>query len=202
MIGFAKKIGMTRLFIDGINTPVTSVKVADSYVLQQKNIDKDGYQAVQLASYKKKSLNKAAQGHVKKNGGLTLSFGVVSEFKDIDLEEGKGKFSVKDFSEGDILSVSGKTKGLGFTGVVKRYGFRGQPASHGHDHERAVGSIGDGGAQRVFPGTKMAGRKGSDQKTLNDVAIVAVDYDKNLLFLRGSLPGPNSAVLKLRKVNK
>ncbi len=200
MIGFAKKIGMTRLFIDGTNTPVTSVKVADSFVLQLKTGDKEGYNAVQLGSFRKKHSSKPALGHVKKSSGLDSSFGVIAEFKDFTLEGDKKMFNIKDFNEGDTVATTSSSKGLGFTGGVKRWGFRGQPASHGHDHERAVGSIGDGGSQRVFPGTKMAGRKGVDQQTLNNVKIVAVDYDKNLLFLHGSIPGSNNSIIKLRKV--
>lgn len=198
MIGFAKKIGMTRLFIDGKATPVTTIQVAESVVLQKKSADKEGYDAVQVGAFRKKNGNKAALGHVSKHAEQKQAFGEIAEFKGVDVAD-KQKFNVRDFEEGDLLSITAYSTGLGFTGGVKRWGFRGQPASHGHDHERAVGSIGAGGVQRVFPGTKMAGRKGKDKFTLNGQKIVAVDYANNLLFINGSLPGNNKGVLKIAK---
>lgn len=198
MIGFAKKIGMTRLFIDGKATPVTTIQVAESVVLQKKSADKEGYDAVQVGAFRKKNGTKAALGHVSKHAEQKQAFGEIAEFKGVDVAD-KQKFNVRDFEEGDLLSITAYSTGLGFTGGVKRWGFRGQPASHGHDHERAVGSIGAGGVQRVFPGTKMAGRKGKDKFTLNGQKIVAVDYANNLLFINGSLPGNNKGVLKIAK---
>ena len=198
MIGFAKKIGMTQLFIDGKATPVTSIQVAESFVLQKKTADKEGYDAVQVGAFRKKSGNQASLGHSKKHLESEQTFGEIAEFKGVDIAD-KKKFNVRDFAEGDSLSITAYSRGLGFTGGVKRWGFRGQPASHGHDHERAVGSIGAGGVQRVFPGTKMAGRKGKDKFTLNGQKIVAVDYANNLLFINGSLPGNNKGVLKIAK---
>ena len=200
MIGLAKKIGMTRLFIDGASTAVTSIKVADSFVLQTKSADKEGYNALQLGAFRKKNGNKATLGHSKTHLGKEQAFGVISEFKDVDAGE-KKVFTIKDFAEGDTLKITASTKGLGFAGGVKRWGFSGQPASHGHDHERAVGSIGATGPQRVFKGTKMAGRKGADQKTLRNMKVVAVDAAQGLLFIKGSIPGANSSVIKISKVN-
>jgi large subunit ribosomal protein L3 len=198
MIGFAKKIGMTRLFIDGKATPVTSIKVAESFVLQKKSADKEGYDAVQVGAFRKRKGNKATVGHSKKHIEAETVFGKISEFKNVDVQD-KMKFTSKDFVAGDLISIVAQSRGLGFTGVVKRWGFSGQPASHGHDHERAVGSIGAGGVQRVFPGQKMAGRKGVDTFTLNKQKVVAVDYANNLLFINGSIPGNNSGILKIRK---
>lgn len=198
MIGFAKKIGMTSLFIEGRAVPVTAVKVAESFVLQKKTTTKEGYVAVQIGAFRKKKGAKAALGHSQKYLNTPQAFGKIGEFKNIEINE-KTKFDVRDFNEGDTLSITAFSTGLGFSGGVKRWGFRGQPASHGHDHKRAVGSIGAGGVQRVFPGTKMAGRKGKDKFTLNGQKIVAVDYANALLFVKGSLPGNNKGILKIAK---
>ena len=197
MIGFAKKIGMTRLFLEGASTAVTSIKFVDSFVLQKKTQDKEGYASVQIGAFRKKSGDKAKVGHSKKYIGSDQTFGFISEFK---VETGESKiFTSKDFAVGDLITITSKTKGLGFTGGVKRWGFAGQPASHGHDHKRSVGSIGAGGVQRVFQGKKMAGRKGADQLTLNGQQIVAVDHAQGLLFIKGSIPGSNSSVIKIEK---
>jgi large subunit ribosomal protein L3 len=197
MIGFAKKIGMTRLFLDGASTAVTSIKFVDSFVLQKKTSDKEGYDSVQIGAFRKKAGDKAKMGHSKKYLDSEQVFGIISEFK-VDSKDAK-MFTAKDFEIGDLITITSKTKGLGFAGGVKRWGFAGQPASHGHDHKRSVGSIGAGGVQRVFQGKKMAGRKGADQLTLNGQKIVAVDYEQGLLFVKGSIPGGNRSVIKIEK---
>jgi large subunit ribosomal protein L3 len=200
MFGFAKKLGMTRLFIDNKSVGVTVLELADNVVLQRKTEETDGYSAVQVASNPKTKGTKATTGHNKKYGSDAPEFINIAEFKVAPEVEVKD-ISIEQFAENDLLKVSGKTIGRGFTGVVKRYDFRGQPASHGHDHERAVGSIGAMGIQRVLPGTKMAGRHGNSQQTLHKVKIVAIDPEQKLLFVKGSLPGPNSNFLKIEKMS-
>jgi large subunit ribosomal protein L3 len=201
MIAFAKKIGMTRLFLDGKAVPCTVIQVQDSVVTQIKTDKTDGYNAIQLASCEKKNSTKAKLGHVKKSGFET-DFRYISEFNDVALSEGKTKFDVNDFATNDLLQISSTTIGRGFTGAVKRWGFAGQPKSHGHDHVRAVGSIGSRWPQRVPKGKKMAGHHGARQMTLNGVKVIAVDNENGLLFVNGSLPGANSIVMKISTIKK
>jgi len=209
MFGFAQKIGMTRIFIDGKHTPVTVLQFPENVVLLTKTQEKDGYKSVQIGVGTKKG-TKATRGHALKHSAEGKapegkSFLHIAEFKSsqfvsAELDSDKKTITVEDFSTGDNLKVTGKTTGRGFTGAVKRYGFAGQPASHGHDHERAVGSIGQRWPQRVIPGTRMAGHQGDEQRTLN-TKIVAIDAEKNLLFVYGSVPGTNSHFVRIQKVN-
>jgi large subunit ribosomal protein L3 len=201
MIAFAKKIGMTRLFLNGKAVPCTVIQVQDSVVTQIKTDVNDGYNAIQLASCEKKNSTKAKLGHVKKSG-FDTDFKYISEFDNVKLEEGKTLFDVNDFKLEDMLKISSTTIGRGFTGAVKRWGFHGQPRSHGHDHVRAVGSIGSRWPQRVPKGKKMAGHHGAKQMTLNGVKVIAVDNENKLLFVNGSLPGANSTIMKISTINK
>lgn len=201
MIAFAKKIGMTRLFLDGKAVPCTVIQVQDSVVTQKKTDTSDGYNAIQLASCVRKNTTKAKLGHVKKSG-FDTDFKYISEFRDINIADDKTKFDVNDFATDDMLSITGTTIGRGFTGAVKRWGFAGQPKSHGHDHVRAVGSIGSRWPQRVPKGKKMAGHHGARPLTLNGVKVIAVDTENGLLFVNGSLPGANSSVVTITTINK
>jgi large subunit ribosomal protein L3 len=202
MIGFAKKIGMTRLFVDGKSVAVTSLVFEDSYLVQAKSNIKDGYNAVQVGAYKKSTgkSNSAAKGHVKKHADKNVQFIKLAEFRDVVVSQDKKTFDINDFKAGDILDITGITIGRGFAGVVKRHGFGGQPASHGHDHVRAAGSIGSRWPQRVGIGKKMAGRMGTQTRTLKNVSIVAIDHENKLLFVQGSVQGANKSILKIKKV--
>jgi large subunit ribosomal protein L3 len=199
MIAFAKKIGMTRLFLDGKAVPCTVIQVQDSVVTQTKTVKTDGYNAIQLASCAKNRSTKAKLGHSKKAGQDT-DFKFTSEFNFVEIPEGKTSFDVNDFQTNDMLSISNNTIGKGFAGAVKRWHFAGQPKSHGHDHVRAVGSIGSRWPQRVPKGKKMAGHLGATQLTLNGVKVLAVDSENQLLFVNGSLPGANSSVMKISTI--
>lgn len=201
MIGFAKKIGMTRLFIDGKSTSVTVLEFDTQHVLQRKTIETDGYNAIQIATNPRKNGNKPASGHAKKYASVEKEFALISEF-DFTLSEEKDSVSVNDFNEKDVLDITGLTTGRGFAGVIKRHGFHGQPQTHGHDHTRAPGSIGARWPQRTLPGKKMAGRMGTAKRTLKNVQIVAIDAELKLIFVNGSVQGSNSSYLKIKKVNK
>jgi large subunit ribosomal protein L3 len=204
MFGFATKIGMTRIFLDGKTVPVTVLQFLTQYVLQRKNEDKDGYKAIQIGTgYKsKRQTNQALRAHLNKyNPKVQAGLLNIGEFRDVELPEDKTEITIADFAEGDTVHLSAKTIGRGFAGAVKRHGFRGQPASHGHDHVRAVGSIGSRWPQRVLPGKKMAGHMGNVQRTLRHVKILAIDPEKNLLFVKGSVPGANQGVVKITKSN-
>jgi large subunit ribosomal protein L3 len=198
MLGFAKKIGMTRLFINSQSIPVTAIHFGEQFVLQRKTEDKDGYVAVQVAAYPQKKGTKARLAHIAKyNADLTSDFHCLEEF-DLDLQNNP---SLSDFSTEDLIDITGITKGRGFAGVVKRHGFAGQPASRGHDHERAPGSIGARWPQRVPAGKKMAGRMGTETVTIKKAKIVAIDTENSLIFVKGSIPGANSNYLKIQKNN-
>jgi large subunit ribosomal protein L3 len=198
MLGFAKKIGMTRLFVNGQSIPVTAIHFGEQFVLQRKTEDKDGYSAVQVAAYPQKNGTKARLAHIAKyNPDLTTDFHCMEEF-DVDLQNNP---SLSDFTTEDLVDITGITKGRGFAGVVKRHGFAGQPRSHGHDHTRAPGSIGARWPQRVPAGKKMAGRMGTETVTIKKAKIIAIDTENNLIFVRGSLPGANSNYLKIQKNN-
>jgi large subunit ribosomal protein L3 len=202
MIGFATKIGMTRLFFEGKSVATTALVFEDSHVIQSKTTEKDGYSAVQIGAIKK-SKNKSissAKGHVKKHANLDQQFIKLTEFRDVSAPEDKKVFNILDFQVGDLVDITGITIGRGFAGVVKRHGFGGQPASHGHDHVRAAGSIGSRWPQRVGIGKKMAGRMGTETRTLKNVKIIAVDQENKLLFVQGSVQGANKAILKIKKV--
>jgi large subunit ribosomal protein L3 len=201
MFGFGKKIGMTTLFIDDQAVSVTAIEFGEQIVLQQKTKEKDGYDAVQVSFGKRRKARKSFLGHTKKYSDKEFNPLLISEFK-IDSNNLKKEYSITDFSVGDTIDLTGTTKGKGYTGVVKRYNFGGQPASHGHEHKKARGSIGAMYPQRVIPGTRMAGREGNKNLTIKNMKVVAIDEDNNLLFVKGSVPGSNGNFVKIKKIIK
>jgi large subunit ribosomal protein L3 len=194
-----KKLGMSQIFNDqGKVIPVTLVEAGPCQVVQVRDLEKDGYQAVQIGfdPVKEKKVNKPQQGHFKK-AGLKKNYRYLKEFKAEGLKVGD-KIEVTLFNPGEIVKVSGISKGKGFQGVVKRHGFAGFPATHGTKHGlRAPGSIGSAFPQRVFKGKKMAGRMGGDRVTVKGLEIVQVDKDNNLLAVKGALPGRKGTLLEI-----
>lgn len=200
MFGFAKKLGMTRLVIDSKMVPVTVLEFNKQFIVQRKTTEKDGYAAVQVGLKPKKNSTKAAAGHVKAHlKDEEKAFTYLTEFK-VAVNDDQKELDVNGFAQNDLIRITGTSKGKGFTGAVKRYGFAGQPASHGHDHVRAVGSIGARWPQRTIKGTKMAGHSGSQTSTLNKVKILAVDAENEIIFVNGSIPGANGKLLRIQKV--
>ena len=193
-----KKLFMTQKFLaDGTWVPVTVVEAGPCTVTQVKDQDNDAYQAVQVGFGLKKKLNKPLAGHFK---GLA-NFRHVREFRvdASDSFERSKVIDVSNFQVGDYLDVSAVSKGKGFQGVVKRHGFHGSPASHGHkDQLRMPGSIGAGGVQHVFKGTRMGGRMGGDRVTLKNLEIIEIDLDKNLLYVKGAVPGARNSLLMIK----
>ena len=193
-----KKLHMTQRFLaDGTWVPVTVVEAGPCTVTQVKNQDTDGYQAVQIGFGFKRSLNKPLAGHFKGLG----NFRQVREFR-VDqssaFERGK-MIDVSSFQTGDYLDVAAISKGKGFQGVVRRHGFHGSPATHGHkDQLRMPGSIGAGGVQHVFKGTRMAGRMGGDRVTVKNLELIDVDLEKNLLYIKGAVPGSRNSLLMIQ----
>ena len=192
---------MTQVFTEeGIVIPATIISVPQATVTQIRTTEKDGYEGVQIASgeRKEKNINKAQIGHFAGKG----NFRFVKEFRlkndmTSDLKVGD-TLDASLFEVGDIVMVSGTSKGKGFQGVVKRHGFSGAPTSHGHRHDtRRPGSIGATGPQRVFKGTRMAGRMGSDRVTVKNLEVVAVDAKNGQLLVKGALPGRRGTVIEV-----
>ncbi len=195
----AKKIEMSQVFRqDGTVVPVTLVQAGPCVVTQVKSQDTDGYSAIQLGFLEMKKCTKPQEGHLK---DLPLSR-VMREFRlgdTINLKRGD-TIDAQTFSVGDVVEVTGTSKGKGFQGVVKRHGFHGHPASHGHkDQLRMPGSIGAGGPQHVFKGRRMAGRMGNETVTVKNLQVVEV-RDKGILALKGAVPGARNSILEIREV--
>jgi large subunit ribosomal protein L3 len=199
-----KKIGMTRVFDDeGTVVPVTVVEAGPCPVVQVKTEDRDGYRAVQLGFGQKKANRTLLPeaGHAAK-AGLEVAPAVLREFHlgDADeLEEG-AQVTVEIFSVGDRVKVAGTSKGRGFQGVVKRHGFAGRPGSHGHPMSRTPGSMGPGtDPSRVIKGKKLPGQMGSTRTTVRNLEIMKVDPERNLLFVKGGLPGTRHSYVFISK---
>ena len=199
-----KKIGMTSIFdANGKNMPCTVLEVGPCVVTQVRTEEVDGYAALQLGFDDKteKSATKADLGHAKKAG--TSVKRKVAEFKGFDEEYKLGdSITVDHFAEGEFVDVSGTSKGKGFQGVVKRHGFAGVgQATHGqHNRLRAPGSIGAASyPARVFKGMKMAGRMGTDTVKVQNLRVLKVVAEKNLLVIKGCVPGPKNAYVIIQK---
>ena len=196
---------MLQIFNDsGEVIPCTLVSAGPMTVIQVKTKEKDGYDDIQVGSGERnqKNIKKPQRGHMKDLGSLpdATGFRWLREVK-MGISEAKvgDKMDVSVFEEGDVVSVSGITKGKGFQGVVKRHGFAGGPRSHGQKHsEREPGSIGATGPQRVFKGTRMAGRMGSDRQTTQNLKVVKVDKDNNQILISGAVPGRKGTLLEIR----
>ena len=200
----ARKMGMTQIFQDdGTVLPVTVLQAGPMTVVQKKTKDKDGCDHVQVGfeEIPARKLNKPAKGHFKDNS--PTRFLREFEVEDIDQVEVGQVFGVDLFTEGESVAVSGNSKGKGFTGVMKRHGFHGQPASHGHRGHRGTGSIGQCATpSRVFIGKKMHGRHGNSKVTQLGLKIVKIIAEEKIVLVRGSVPGPNGGLVKILKSNR
>jgi large subunit ribosomal protein L3 len=198
-----RKLGMTQVFNeDRTVVPVTAIEAGPCFVTQIKRADKEGYNGVQLGFGEAKRLSSAEKGHLKKLGMLKN----LREFEgeDVDSIELGQKVDVSMFQPGDLVDVIGISKGKGFQGGVKRHGFAGGPKTHGQsDRHRAPGSIGSSATPgRVLKGHKMAGHMGHEQVTVRKLRVVEADTERNLLLVRGAVPGAKNGLLKIRKVTK
>ena len=202
-----KKVGMTQHFTeDGTRVPVTVVQCGPVTVIQKKTMEKDGYEAVQVGydeikEGKLKNVTKAAKGHFGDNQPTKH----LREFKAVDMSaiEVGQKIDGLIFKAGDIVDVSGTSKGRGFAGVVKRWGFKGGCASHGHRFHRTTGSIGQSATPaRVFKNKKMPGQYGNSKATSQGLEVIAVDTELNVMLIKGSIPGANGRVVEVNKTSK
>ena len=199
-----KKVGMTSIFgANGKNLPCTVIEAGPCVVTQVRTLEKDGYEAVQLAYDEKKEKNtsNALKGHFAKAG--TTPKRKMAEFKGFEDPKALGdKVGVEFFAEGDFVDVVGTSKGKGFQGVVKRHGFAGVGGqTHGqHNRLRAPGSMGASSwPSRVFPGMRMAGRMGGDRKKVQNLQVLKVITEQNLIIVKGSVPGAKGSYLLLEK---
>ena len=202
-----KKLGMTQVFSDEGNVvPVTVVEAGPCWVVQKKTKGKDGYESVQLgfSSQKPKRMNKPLLGHFEK--AKVDPTRVLREVKATDLDEIQiGQMIGSDiFKPGEFVDIIGSSKGRGFTGVMKRHGFSGAPGSHGaHESFRGPGSIGSSAfPSRVFKGKKLPGRMGVERVTVQNLEVIRVIPEKNLLLIKGAVPGANGHFLMIRKSKK
>tara|TARA_A100001015_G_C14996884_1_gene716579 strand:- start:1146 stop:1940 length:795 start_codon:yes stop_codon:yes gene_type:complete len=198
-----KKLGMTSIFLEnGTSVPCTIVEAGPCKITQVKTSDKDGYSALQLGFGVKKNPTKSDQGHFNK-ANLKDSLKVLKEFKtDENSQDLLGsEILVNSFSVGEYVTITGKSKGKGFAGHMKRHNFGGGRASHGKNSVmRKAGSVGAGTwPGRVWPGTRMAGRMGGDKVTVENLKVVKIDNDKNLLFVKGAIPGPSKSIVYIEK---
>ncbi len=194
----ATKQNMTQLFDESGKVYPATILSYDTLTITQKKVkDVDGYDAVQVGFGTKSAnqLSKAIKGHIKLGEGKK-GFALLKEVQGLFGEAGEAV--PFEFTSGDKVEVSAITKAKGFQGVVKRYNFKGGPRSHGQKHsERERGSSGAGGYQRVFKGTRMAGRMGGDRMTFKNLVVVAIDADKKLMYVKGAIPGRRGTVVEV-----
>ena len=201
-----KKIGMTQVFSkDGKLIPVTVIEVEPNVVTQIKTVEKDGYDAIQLGTETKreKLSNKAELGHTKKANTTPKRF--LREIRGVNVNDytlGQ-TIGVDIFEAGEIVDVTGTSKGKGFQGVIKRHGQHRGPMGHGSMYHRRPGSMGPTSTPgRVFKGKKLPGHMGSVTVTIQNLDVVAVDMDKNVILVKGSVPGAKGAILKIKSAVK
>jgi len=204
---------MSQTFIHGIRVPITKVVAGPCVVTQVKNRDKDGYWAVQLGfgERKIKNISKPLQGHLKKSTNLQIHKSTnfprylreVRLDKETDYKVGDSVKVSDIFKVGDVVAISGTSKGKGFAGVVKRWHFAGGPKTHGQsDRQRAPGAIGQGTTPgRVLRGKKMAGRMGMERVTIKNIHVISVDAEKNEIALSGPIPGSFGSYIILTRIS-
>ena len=200
-----KKVGMTQIFIEsGELIPVTVVEATPNVVLQVKTVETDGYEAIQVGYQDKREVlsNKPAKGHVAKANTAPKRF--IKEFKNVELGEyevGK-EIKVDVFQAGDVVDVTGTTKGKGFQGAIKRHGQSRGPMSHGSRYHRRPGSMGPVAPNRVFKNKRLAGRMGGDRVTIQNLEVVKVDVERNVILIKGNIPGAKKSLITIKSAVK
>ncbi|WP_019635768.1 50S ribosomal protein L3 [Paenibacillus fonticola] len=200
-----KKLGMTQVFTpEGIVIPVTVIEAESNIVLQKKDVENDGYEAIQIGYTDKKEsrANKPEVGHAKKANTAPKRY--VREIRGVELagyEVGQ-EVKVDIFAEGEFVDVTGVSKGKGFQGNIKRWGQSRGPMSHGSRYHRRPGSMGSIQANRVPKGKRLPGHMGSETVTIQNLEVVRVDAERNVLLIKGSIPGPKNSVVKIKQAVK
>ena len=200
-----RKIGMTQVFAEnGDLIPVTVIEATPNVVLQKKTVETDGYEAIQIGfeDKREKLSNKPEKGHVAKANTAPKRF--IREFRNLDVaayEVGQ-EVKVEIFAEGDVIDVTGVTKGKGFQGVIKRHGQSRGPMAHGSRYHRRPGSMGPVAPNRVFKQKKLPGQMGGNVVTIQNLEIVKVDVERNLLLVKGNVPGSKKALVTVKSAIK
>jgi len=201
-----KKLGMTQIFEEtGKVIPVTVIEAGPCVVVQKRTPEVDGYSALQLGfgEIKEKKVNKPVKGHFEKSGVKPTRYLREFKYDDADQHQVGQEIKVDIFVDGEYVDVTGMTKGKGYAGVIKKWGFSRGPMTHGVSlRHRPTGSLGGRTPSRVFPGRKMSGRLGNDRVTIQKLQIVKVDPERNLLLVKGSVPGVKGALLMIKKTVK
>ena len=200
-----RKIGMTGVFAkDGKLIPVTVIEIEPNIVTQIKTKETDGYEAIQLASVNKreKLSNKPEQGHFKKSNSTPKRF--LKEIRGVDVSSYSIGQELKAdvFTEGEIVDVTGTSKGKGFQGVIKRHNQSRGPMGHGSQYHRGVGSLGTMLPMRVLPGKKMPGQMGGDKVTIQNLEIIQIDLENNVILIKGNVPGPKKSLVLVKSAVK
>lgn len=200
-----RKIGMTQIFAEnGEVIPVTVVEAEPNVVLQKKTLETDGYEAIQLgfADKKKSRTNKSQKGHSDKAGTTAKRF--IKELRELNLDDYEVGQEVKvdTFAEGDAIDVTGISKGKGFQGSIKRHNQSRGPMSHGSRYHRRPGTMGAVDPMRVFKGKKLPGRMGGEQVTVQNLSVVKVDSERNLLLVKGNVPGAKKSQVIIQSAVK
>ena len=196
-----KKIGMTQVFAkNGKLIPVTVIEVEPNVVTQVKTIENDGYEAIQIAAFskKEKNTNKPMQGHLKKAGCEPKRF--LKEIRGVNVSDYTlGQvIDASVFSEGEMVDVSGISKGKGFQGVIKRHNQTRGPMGHGSQYHRGVGSLGTMLPMHVLKGKKLPGHMGNETTTIQNLEIVDVDLENNVILVKGNVPGPKKSLVMIK----
>ena len=199
-----KKLGMSQVFTpEGLSIPVTVIEAGPCPVIQKKTVEKDGYSAHQIGfgDIKEKNVNKPVAGHFKKAGIKPVR--KLMEFRtDSPLEVGS-EIKADIFAEGELVDVSGTSKGHGFSGTIKRWNFSRGPMSHGSGYHRGVGSMGANSTpSRVLPGKKLPGQYGNEAVTVQNLKVVRVDTERNLILVKGAVPGPKNGFVVVKAAVK
>jgi large subunit ribosomal protein L3 len=202
----ATKVGMTQVFNeDGSLTPVTVLQAGPCVVTQVKTLDKDGYAAVQVGftDKREKLVSKPQKGMFDKAGVAYKRYIREFRFEDADKYEVKQEIKADIFAEGDKVDACGISKGKGYQGAIRRHGQHRGPMAHGSKYHRHAGSNGTSSdPSRVYPGKKMSGRMGGNQVTVQNLEVVRVDPEKNLILVKGAVPGPKKALVTLKETTR
>ena len=203
-----KKLGMTQVFTpEGVVIPVTVVEVTPNLVVRNLTVEQNGYHAVQLGfgAVKEKHLTKPQLGHFSKAGLTPVKFLREIRLPEASTYEVGSQLFADVFEEGEIIDVTGTAKGKGFAGTIKRHNFSRGPMTHGSKSHREPGSIGpmtSGGGGRVHKGKKLPGHMGSERVTVQKLTVARVDKDRNLLLIKGAVPGPKGGLIMVRSTVK
>lgn len=200
-----RKIGMTQVFAkNGKLTPVTVIEVEPNVVSQIKTVETDGYNAIQLATVdkKEKRANKPETGHLKKANATPKRF--LKEIRGVDVSNYTlgSELKADIFTEGEMVDVTGTSKGKGFQGVIKRHNQSRGPMGHGSQYHRGVGSMGTLLPMRVIPGKKLPGHMGNEQVTVQNLEVISIDLENNVILIKGNVPGPKKSMVLIKSAIK